>query len=72
MHAEDWNVEPHLRNQETLGIIFKAIYAQPRTGNEDYWRVIDSIHEGFLKHGCVTGAGYSIIREAYRRATSRV
>ena len=65
---ENWT-PPHLRDKVMIDLMFRAIFSQPRTGNEEFWRTMDSIHANFVKYGSLTQGQYNAIRNCYRRAS---
>lgn len=65
--TDDW-VAPHLKDKVTIDLMFRAIYTQPRTGNEDFWQWVDNVHNHFNQHGQLTVGQYQAIQKCYRRA----
>lgn len=63
---ENW-VAPHLRDKVMIDLMFKSIYSQPRTGNEEFWRFLDDVHHKFGVYGSLTQGQYNAIRNCYRR-----
>lgn len=63
----DW-VAPHLRDKVTIDLMFRAIFSQPRTGNEDFWQWCDGVHNHFNQHGQLTAGQYAAVRKCYGRA----
>jgi hypothetical protein len=37
-----------------IDLMFRAIYAQPRTGSEDFWRWVDDVHNWWESCGSLT------------------
>src|SRR2546425_67329 len=35
---------PHLSEKVMIDLMFRAVYSQPRSANEDFWQFMDSIH----------------------------
>jgi hypothetical protein len=65
----DW-LAPHLKDKVMIDTMFRAIYTQPRQGNEDFWREIDTMHNNFMKHGVVTQPQYIKLKKVYQRITT--
>lgn len=65
---EGW-VPPHLSDKVTIDMMFRAVFAQPRTGNEEFWQFMDSIHNWFQVHGALTQKQYQALRSSYARVT---
>lgn len=64
--SEAW-FAPHLKDKVTITLMFRALFSQPRTGNEEFWRTMDSIHHHFETHGVLTQGQYQALRNCYRR-----
>lgn len=65
--TDDW-IAPHLKDKVTIDLMFRAIYQQPRTGNEDFWQWLDSVHNDFNKKTFLTPGQYEAVRKCYGRA----
>lgn len=63
---ENW-VAPHLKDKVMIDLMFRSVYSQPRTGNEDFWRWLDDIHNKFETYGHLTQAQYRGLRNSYQR-----
>lgn len=66
--GEAW-VPPHLKDKVLIDTMFRTLYSQPRTGNEDFWRWVDDVHQKFGQYGCLTQGQYTALRRCYQRAT---
>lgn len=64
---EDW-VAPHLKDKVTIDLMFRAIFSQPRTGNEGFWQWMDSVHQWYQEHGSLTPKQYQPLRQCYQRS----
>lgn len=67
---EEW-VAPHLRDKASIDLMFRTIYAQPRTDNEEFWQFMDSIHERWTRHGNLTQKQYSALVRCYQKVRPR-
>lgn len=67
---EDW-VAPHLRDKVMIDTMFRAIYAQPRTDNEEFWQFMDSVHHQWGQRERLTPGQYQAIRKCYNRVLRR-
>ena len=65
---EDW-IAPHLKDKVMIDLMFRAVFAQPRTGNEDFWQWMDSIHNRWSAHGNLSQGQYNALKKCYQRAT---
>jgi hypothetical protein len=63
----DWS-PPHLTDKTIIETMFRAIYAQPRSDNEEFWQWVDSVHQFWLERHRLTPKQYSSIRKCYVRA----
>lgn len=63
---EHW-VAPHLKDEVMIGLMFRSLYSQPRTGSEDFWRWVDDVHAKWEKYGQLTQGQYQALRNCYRR-----
>jgi hypothetical protein len=61
-------VAPHLKDKITIGVMFRAVFSQPRSGSEDFWRQMDDLHNKFEKFGVLTVTQYNLLRKVYQRA----
>lgn len=68
--ADDSWIAPHLRDKVTIDLMFRAVYSQPRTGNEDFWRFLDSINQWYVSKGFLTAKQYSALKLAYKKVTA--
>lgn len=66
VQTEEW-VPPHLKDKVTIDLMFRSIYAQPRTGSEGFWQWLDDIHNRFGKYGQLTQGQYGALRKCYAR-----
>jgi hypothetical protein len=66
-HEANWDEPAYLSDKVQIDLMFKSIYSAPRTGVEDFWRVVDGIHQSYVTHGRLTAAQYKIIRHCYSR-----
>ena len=64
--GENW-VAPYLRDQATINLMFRAVFAQPRSDNEEFWQFMDSIHGHWLKYKSLTQGQYRALQNCYRR-----
>jgi hypothetical protein len=64
---EAWT-PPHLKDKVIIDTMFRAVYAQPRTGNDSFWDWLDDIHGKFEQHGSLTNGQYQALARCYRRA----
>lgn len=62
----DWS-PPHLRDAVMINMMFKAVFSQPRTGNEEFWQFMDSIHHWFEEHKSLTQRQFNALRTCYQR-----
>lgn len=65
--GDEW-APPHLHDKVTIDLMFRAIFAQPRGANEEFWQWVDSVHQWYLDHHSLTSAQYEAIRKCYGRA----
>lgn len=63
---KDWQ-PPHLREARIIDPMFQAIYSQPRTGNEEFWQWLDSVHEQWRTKSRLTPNQYNAVRRCYNR-----
>lgn len=63
---EGWT-PPHLRDKVTIDLMFRAVYNQPRTGNEEFWKWLDDVHTKWGSYGSLTQGQYNGLRNSYRR-----
>lgn len=63
-------VAPHLKDKVIIDTMFRAVYSQPRTGSEDFWRWVDDVHNKWERHRVLTPNQYVALRKCYMRATS--
>jgi hypothetical protein len=63
---EPWE-PPHLRDKALLDVMFRAIYASPRSDNEEFWAFIDSVHQWYNDRGSLTPKQFQAIRTVYQR-----
>lgn len=68
--AEDWS-PPHLTDKVLIDAMFRAIYAQPRSDNEEFWQWVDSVHQQWLDRKRLTPGQYQAVRRCYSRAMQR-
>lgn len=66
-NPQDW-MAPHLKDKVVIDLMFRAIFAQPRTSNEEFWQFMDSVHNQWQANGSLTPAQYTAIRRCYSRA----
>lgn len=67
---EGW-LAAHLTDKVTIDMMFRAIYAMPRTGNEEFWQKLDGIHHWFDEHGSLSQKQYQMVRGCYTRIMSK-
>lgn len=65
---EDW-VAPHLKDKVMIDLMFRTLYAQPRTGNEEFWRWVDAVHHKFDQYGQLTPGQFVALRKCYQRVS---
>jgi hypothetical protein len=65
---EDGWTPPHLNDKDAIQLMFKTVFALPRSGNDEFWEWMDSIHRRFQEHGNLTPKQYSGLRRTYQRA----
>lgn len=63
---ENWQ-PPHLRDKVIIDQMFRVVYAQPRTGNEELWQFIDSVHQWWQDKQFLTPRQYAAIRAIVTR-----
>lgn len=63
---EDWS-PPHLKDKVIIDLMFRAVYSQPRSSNEEFWQFMDSIHERWRKFGNLTQDQYNALKNCYNR-----
>ena len=63
---QDWD-PPHLRDKVVIDTMFRAIYAQPRTDNEEFWTFLDSVHQYWKDKQRLTPKQFQAIRNCYQR-----
>lgn len=63
---EDW-VPPHLQDKPVIEMMFRAVYAQPRSDNEEFWQFMDSIHHRWETYGNLSQGQYNGLRNSYKR-----
>jgi hypothetical protein len=59
---------PHLRDKVIIDLMFRTVYAQPRTDNDEFWQFMDSIHHRWEQHGNLTQSQYWALKRSYNRA----
>lgn len=64
---EDW-IAPHLKDRVIIETMFRAIYSQPRTGNDEFWEWLDSVDHHFRTYDQLTANQYQALRRCYLRA----
>jgi hypothetical protein len=67
---EDWS-PPHLTDKVLIDAMFRAIYAQPRSDNEEFWQWVDSVHQQWLDRKRLTPGQYQAVRRCYSRVIRR-
>jgi len=67
---EDWS-PPHLTDKVLIDAMFRVIYAQPRSSNEEFWQWVDSVHQQWLDRQRLTPGQYQSVRRCYARAIQR-
>lgn len=70
--SEDW-VAPHLKDEVMISMMFRAVYAAPRSSNEEFWQFMDNIHHHWQQQKQLTVGQYRALRNVYQRTlkTSR-
>lgn len=63
---EGW-LAAHLKDKVTIDMMFRAVFAQPRSSNEEFWQFMDSLHHWFNTHGSLSQKQYQALRSAYTR-----
>lgn len=63
---KDW-LPPHLNDASIIDPMFRAIFAQPRTGSEEFWQFMDSVHNSWQQKGSLTSGQYNALRRCYNR-----
>lgn len=66
----DWK-PPHLSERTIIEPMFNAIYSQPRTGSEDFWRWLDDVHEQWRSKQRLSPGQYTALRRCYNRTRKR-
>lgn len=67
---KDWS-PPHLAEATIIDPMFRAIYATPRTGSEDFWKWLDSVHEQWRTKQRLSPGQYQALRRCYNRTLRR-
>lgn len=67
---QDWT-PPHLTDKVLIEAMFRAIYSQPRSDNEEFWQWVDSVHQQWLDRRRLTPGQYRAIRRCYSRVMKR-
>lgn len=68
----DWQ-PPHLKDASVIDVMFRQVYAQPRTGSDGFWEWLDSVHQQWIERKRLTSAQYNSLRRSYNRTrVSRV
>lgn len=62
----DWD-PPHLRDKVVIDTMFRAIYAQPRSDNHEFWNFMDSVHQQWLNKKRLTAGQFNAVRRCYSR-----
>lgn len=65
--AEEAWVPPHLKDKVMIELMFRAVFAQPRSDNEEFWQFMDSIHNRWRKHANLSQGQYSALKRCYSR-----
>lgn len=65
--GDNWT-PPHLRDAVLINTMFRAIYAQPRSSNEEFWQFMDDIHQKWKEYGQLSGGQFKALRDCYQRA----
>jgi hypothetical protein len=66
----DWS-PPHLTDKILIDAMFRAIFTQPRSDNEEFWQWVDSVHQQWLDRGRLTPGQYQAVRRCYARVMKR-
>lgn len=68
MREEDW-VAPHLKDKVMIDLMFRGVFAQPRSDNEEFWQFMESIHDRWNRHGNLSQGQYNALKKSYQRVT---
>ena len=63
---ENWTA-PHLKDKVMIDLMFRGVYNQPRTGNEDFWRWVDDVNAKWQQYEVLTPNQYTALRKCYQR-----
>jgi hypothetical protein len=63
---DEWS-PPHLRDKVIIDTMFRGLYAQPRSSNEEFWQWMDSVHNYWRQHERLTPRQYQALRRCYQR-----
>lgn len=61
-------VPPHLQDPIIIELMFRAVFAMPRSDNEEFWQFLESIHNRWRTHKNLTEKQYDALRRSYLRA----
>lgn len=65
---QDGWMPPHLNDRAVIEMMFRAVYAMPRSDDEEFWQFMDSIHQRWKDHSNLTPNMYTALRKSYNRA----
>lgn len=68
---KDWVPPAHLTDKIMIPAMFRAIYNQPRTDNEEFWQWLDSVHQQWIDRQRLTPKQYQGVRRTYARVIQR-
>ena len=63
---EEW-IAPHLKDKVTIDLMFRGVFTQPRSSNEEFWQFMDSIHHRWRTHGNLSQGQYMALKRSYQR-----
>jgi len=65
---QDGWMPPHLNDAPVIEMMFRAVFAIPRSDDEEFWQFMDSIHQRWKEHANLTPNQYTALRKTYNRA----
>lgn len=67
---KDWQ-PPHLTDATIIDPMFRAVFAQPRTDNEEFWTFLESLHHQWETKHRLTPNQYSALRRCFNRTVTK-
>jgi len=55
----------HLKDKKTLDLMFAMVFAQPRSGNDEYWEKMDRLYNVYQTYGSIAPGDYKVLKAIY-------